>query len=324
MTEIKTEKINILLAIYHPNKEWLAEQLKSLNEQSYQNLSLIVIDDGPDLPVGETLIASYISRFPFRYIVHEKNFGSNKTFEELVSMADGDYIAFCDQDDIWDSEKIEKLHKALKESDSVIAYCGLSAIDAQGRLLAEDIRSIRRRDAFVSGEKISDKLVIKNCIYGSSLLMRSDIAKEALPLPPQTGFDHWFTLWGAIKGKVTWVSEAMVEHRIHDTNQSKPLQGIETKEEYIEKRVVGLQVRMAAFLERFQQSDDKESFDDVIAITREALEWAKARERWLRKDKGAYAEFSKGRVLSPKAFQFERIMPLIPEKLFKSAIRLIQ
>ena len=44
---METDKplVSILLAVYKPNEKWLIEQLISLNEQSYENLELIVYDD---------------------------------------------------------------------------------------------------------------------------------------------------------------------------------------------------------------------------------------------------------------------------------------
>ncbi len=324
MTEQIREKVNILLPLYHPNKQWLKEQLKSLNEQTYPNLSLIIVDDGPDMPVGKDFVSEYITKISFSYKVHDNNMGSNRTFEELVKLADGEYIAFCDQDDIWHKEKISKLYSAIKEKEATVAYCGLSAIGPKGDYLAEDIRQIRKRDIFLSGVNIAEKLVIKNCIYGSSLVMRTDIAKESLPLPVATGFDHWFTLWAAIKGEIVRVNEILVQHRIHDENQSLPLRGIETKDDYIEQRVKNLQIRMDSCLTRFMNEDNREVFLDVIDTAQKSLEWANARECWLKGDKKAFKSFYRGKALSPKAFWFELIMPLIPNRLFKRAIELIQ
>lgn len=324
----KSEKINILLAVYHPNPIWFAEQLESIDGQTYPNLSLIIIDDGPDSPIGEEFISTHIKNIPFRYIVHEINLGCNKTFEDLVPLADGEYIAFCDQDDIWHTEKIQQLYEEIKAKDAAIAYCNLSAIDENDKNIADDIRKIRKRDIFLSGKEIARELVLRNSIYGSSLLMKADLARSALPLPVDAPYDHWCSLWAAIYGKVAFLDNALVQHRIHGENLSTPLKGINSKEDYIEQRIKRLQTRLEGFAERFAIEYDEET-DSIIreriqraqSRTKTLREWADARERWLRGDKSAYTEFSKGKKLSLNAFRFERFMPFLPDIFFKWIIK---
>ena len=67
---METDKplVSILLAVYKPNEKWLIEQLISLNEQSYENLELIVYDDCPENPVNEELFTSNITNFSFKII----------------------------------------------------------------------------------------------------------------------------------------------------------------------------------------------------------------------------------------------------------------
>lgn len=316
--------ISILLAVYHPRLDWLEEQLLSLEAQTYPNLELDIVDDGPDRPVGEAFFKERLRRIPFRYHVHEENRGSNRTFEELVRGARGEYIAFCDQDDRWTANKLEKLHVALCESDAQLSYSNLSVIDENGMFLADDIREIRTRDVFLEGDNIANQLLLKSCIYGSSLLVRRKTAQEALPLPQKMGFDHWFALWAAIRGKIVFLDEYLVEHRIHGENQSKPLRGVKTKSDYMEQRILALQTRNAECMTRLQAVCPFESrVNAVLSQAKEVQCWAIARERWHKRDLRAVVPFCMGRPLSPKAFWFELFMPFMPEFLFRQVLKLV-
>lgn len=97
--------VSILMAVYKPNKKWIVEQLDSLNEQTYENIELLVYDDCPEFPISEELIGKYITNFSYVVVSGTKNEGSNKAFEELTKIANGEFFAYCDQDDIWEKEK---------------------------------------------------------------------------------------------------------------------------------------------------------------------------------------------------------------------------
>ena len=145
----KTNKplVSILLAVYKPNEKWLIEQLISLNKQSYQNLNLFVYDDCPEFPVDESIVAKYITNFTYKIIRGKKNRGSNKVFEELTKLGDGEYFAYCDQDDIWEENKIFLLMEKFKNKDVTLVCSDLSIIDENSTKIADSITKIRKKNS---------------------------------------------------------------------------------------------------------------------------------------------------------------------------------
>ena len=103
--------VSVIIATYNHNIIWFEKQLNSINNQTYSNIEIILLDDSSVnekyLDIIETTVI--IKRFPVRIYRNDENLGSNKTFEKLVNLASGDYLAFCDQDDIWSDDKIEVL-----------------------------------------------------------------------------------------------------------------------------------------------------------------------------------------------------------------------
>jgi glycosyltransferase involved in cell wall biosynthesis len=135
-----TQRVEILLATYKPNPSFLAIQLESLNRQSYPNLFLRVRDDSADditYAAIETALTSTITAFPFELSRNSENIGSNSTFELLTRDANGDWIAYCDQDDDWLPEKISNLVRLANQQKAVLAYSDESSFEtcARGRIV---------------------------------------------------------------------------------------------------------------------------------------------------------------------------------------------
>ena len=103
------EKVDIVLSVYKPNIEFLEKQLESLNEQTYPNIEVIIHDDCVEERCDRAVFERKLTKIPYRILPYQdRNLGYTKAFERLVKNTTGAYIAFCDQDDIWLPEKIEK------------------------------------------------------------------------------------------------------------------------------------------------------------------------------------------------------------------------
>ena len=112
-------KICVIMSTYNGEK-YLAEQLDSILHQEGVDVTLFVRDDGssdgtPDL-LRET--ASADDRFVFG-TEQGKHLGAAGNFISLVRQADTDYCLFCDQDDIWEPEKISVLIQAMLEQEAL-------------------------------------------------------------------------------------------------------------------------------------------------------------------------------------------------------------
>ena len=156
--------IAILMAVYEPDLGWLGEQLRSLNAQSYPNLCLYIRDDcSPTVPFERIcqIAGQCVDAFPWRACRNEKNVGSTKTFALLAGEASGEYFAFCDQDDVWLPDKLQKCYEAASAGSATMAYCGQSVIDGRGRKIAADVREVRKRDEFFSGSDLARKLFVR-------------------------------------------------------------------------------------------------------------------------------------------------------------------
>lgn len=97
-SSIELEKISVIIATYNPDIELLELSIRSIQEQSYKNLEIIVVDDDStnSSEIKELLSKCGISK----YHRNENNSGPYISRNIAIAMADGDYIAFQDDDDI--------------------------------------------------------------------------------------------------------------------------------------------------------------------------------------------------------------------------------
>jgi glycosyltransferase involved in cell wall biosynthesis len=265
------KKVSVLLAIYKPNYEFLQKQLKSLNAQTYNNIEIIAIDDSANKEEFEKIngiFSEYIKKFRFKLYRNECNLGSNKTFEKLTEIAQADYFAYCDQDDIWEPNKIELLVSKLEHENALVCYSDLSIIDENDKLMAGSLKDVTKRLNHIYGENKYDYFLRRNSITGCTMLIRSDIAKESLPFPEYKYYvhDHWLTLFASCKGKITYIEESLVKYRIHSNNQigAKVMPGINNKEDYIYKKLYLEREKLAYAQERLNYFENEHLQKEIL------------------------------------------------------------
>lgn len=306
--------IAILMAVYEPRMDWLREQLVSLEEQTYPNLKLYVRDDcSPTVPFEKIqgCVEECIRSFPYEVWRNEENLGSNKTFERLTGEAEGEYFAYCDQDDVWLPEKLTVLQETLEREKALLACSDMYIIDGDGKVVADSITKIRRHHQFRSGTGLTDTLWYSNFASGCALLVRGGTAKGALPFNPYMYYDHYITLFAANGGSIAFVNQPLIRHREHGGNQSSTLQGVVDRESYRRLRVDNTTEAVRWLAGHFPA-------DAALKRTlEEGLRWMEARQGYLRGERSMAGTVWRYRRYSPLASVFELGMPWMPDFLFK-------
>ncbi|MDR1892835.1 MAG: glycosyltransferase [Oscillospiraceae bacterium] len=248
-------EITVLLAVYRPNPAYFTELLKSLAAQTFQDFNVLVCDDSADTAESEQIrqtLSKELVNTPYQTMINAENLGSNKTFERLMSEADGNWFATCDQDDIWEPDKLQTLHQAVRQSGADMVYSDFSVIDGADRTLYDSFSQIRRRFCHFTGEELTKLLMISNCVTGCTVLMKARAAKSALPFPAEFVHDRWLALAAVAGNGVQYVNKPLVRYRLHSGNQIgfATLGGVDNKPDYIkslEEKRRGLKLIMKRF-----------------------------------------------------------------------------
>lgn len=235
-------KISVLLAVYNPKLSWLKQLLASIDHQTFAAYEVLILDDGSEAEVFEQVqkIVSDSFHRQKRVSLHRssQNEGSNAAFEKLALMAEGDYLAFCDQDDIWEKEKLAALAQAVRKENAVMAYSDMSVIDENNRQIYASMRRMRKCLRYVHGSSRTVRYLADNCTAGCSMMARADLVKKAVPFSRNTYCDQWVAAFVSAFGNVAFVDRPLVRYRRHSKNQTGFFGQIRSKQDYYEKRVL--------------------------------------------------------------------------------------
>ena len=128
-----SKKISILMGIYNCAPT-LREAIDSILAQTYENWEFIICDDGSS-DESHAIALEYAARDPkrFRVIRNDRNRGLNFTLNRCLSMADGEYVARMDGDDLSEPDRFEKLTAVLNEhSEYAIVSSFMTTFDENG------------------------------------------------------------------------------------------------------------------------------------------------------------------------------------------------
>ncbi len=119
------DKVSIIVPVYKV-EEYLEKCIESLVKQTYENLEIILIDDGsPDN--CPSICDDWAKKDKRIKVIHKKNGGASSARNDGLKEAQGKYIFFCDSDDYISNDMIEKLVSAMDKSQLVI--CGYNSVN---------------------------------------------------------------------------------------------------------------------------------------------------------------------------------------------------
>lgn len=319
MNYLESDKplVSILLAVYKPNEQWLIEQLISLNNQTYKNIEILIYDDCPEVPTNEELIKKYITNFSYTLVRGIKNKGSNKAFEELTKMARGEFFAYCDQDDIWENEKIDMMVERFLDKDVTLVCSDLSIINAESKKVANSITEIRKRHKYRSGYNLAKELLMTNFVTGCAMMVRRDIACKAIPFERTLVHDQWIAIIAALNGKIDFIDKSLVRYRQHSFNQTGVLTGVYNKKTYYSMRIENFLERFTSLQERL--TNNQEIKEEIS----QCLLWIRARKSYFNNPSITDLEVMvKYRRFHKVSILVEFVLPFLPECIFKYIIAL--
>src|SRR5215213_363952 len=216
-------KVSVVVCTYNGEK-FLHQQLESLISQTYPDLEIIISDDNST--DSTVKIAESFQRRDPRIQIHinKNNLGYNRNFEQAFDLATGDFIAVCDQDDIWKPNKIEAMMPLFV--DGAILICCRSV---RFRNQIPDVEKYCRRKLF-TGNDIR-RLMYVNDIAGHNIIFKKELVQFAKPFPEGVFYDWWLTIVAAVFGTVKATDKVYTFHRWHTDNATlrKKEQKIQTR-----------------------------------------------------------------------------------------------
>lgn len=206
--------VHILLST-HNGERYLAEQLDSLLAQTYVDWRLSARDDG-SADTTCAILEAYARRDARISVVVGENLGVFESFYTLLEQADPSaaYYAFCDQDDVWLPDKLERAVAALEAgaSGEPTLYC------ARALLVDESLRPLSLSRAY--GPTDLANALVENIGIGCSMLLDRQARDMVLRCRPSIApvHDWWCLLVVAATGRVIYDATPRLWYRQHGGN----------------------------------------------------------------------------------------------------------
>jgi glycosyltransferase involved in cell wall biosynthesis len=205
--------ISIVMATYNGEK-YLDKQLESIVNQTVKPAEIIICDD---CSTDKTLdiIRCYQSKLPIHLELNEVNIGYVKNFEKALSLATGEYISFCDQDDIWEPEKLEILLGSMQ--DYSLVYSNSVLIDSEGKNLNKTL-SEKIKTRFISTQSPL-AFAYSNCVSAHAMMFHRFLISQIKSFPETIAFDAWIAANAATAMKgILYIDRNLVRYRQHTNN----------------------------------------------------------------------------------------------------------
>ncbi len=225
MTDKNSEMTNmtaaILLAAYN-GARYIREQLDSLLAQTYQDLIVYIHDDGSSDETPAILL-EYAKRDPNRIrIIDGASCGSSKyNFWYLLSRVEADVYFFCDQDDIWLVDKVEKSINRLQmlAGERRLVFCDMKVVDENRTVMDASFLHYNGRDP---KELRYPRILIDNPAAGTTICMDRGLRDAALSVSFDLSgvemHDGFLTAMAALSGSLAYIDEPLVLYRQHGDN----------------------------------------------------------------------------------------------------------
>lgn len=200
--------VSIPLCTYNGERH-LRQQLESLCAQTHSPIEIIAVDDcSSDGTLA--ILHEFAKRDPrLRVVVNPANLGFRRNFEFALSLCAGEYIAPCDQDDIWMPDKLSSLLDII--DGHALAFCDSELIDTDGSSLKQRLSDFM----FMSTTSDTVTLALANCVSGHAMLFRRSLLDEALPVPDLFFYDWWLAAVATCNGGIVFSDNAKVLYRRH-------------------------------------------------------------------------------------------------------------
>ncbi len=183
------ELVSVIMPSYN-TADYIADSIKSVISQTYQNWELIIVDDCSTDNTDD--IVSYFSDNRIKYMKNKKNMGAAATRNRALREAKGEWIAFLDSDDLWLPNKLEKQINFMKSNGYVFSYHNYEKIDENNEnlnVIVTGPKLITRKEmynycypgclTFMYNVKIIGLLQIKNISKNNDYAMHLKLCKKA-------------------------------------------------------------------------------------------------------------------------------------------------
>lgn len=203
-------KVSVLMPIYKTNPQYLTETIESILSQTFTDFELLLLDDCPE-DSREEIVKSFNDK-RIKYFKNEKNLGITPSRNKLIDLAEGEYLAVMDHDDVAIPTRFEEQVKVLDTHPEIgVVGCWVKKFPKE---------KIARY--YKSNEKIEYYLMHGCGIPHTGAMIRKSVLKN-IRYEEEFSPAEDYALWCRLIGKTQFynIPKILMKYRCHKDNTSK-------------------------------------------------------------------------------------------------------
>lgn len=204
--------VSVITPTYNCGK-FISETIESIKAQSYTNWEMIIVDDCSTDNTADIVLKYAEEDARIKYYRLDKNSGAAVARTTAMEIANGEYMAFCDSDDLWTEDKLKKQLEFMAENDYAFTATSYEQIDENSASLNRIIKTIKKTDY--------NRLLL-DCPVGNSTVMYnvSKMGKFKVPDIRKRNDDAlWLTMLK--KEKYIWgMPNVLMKYRVRTNSIS--------------------------------------------------------------------------------------------------------
>ncbi len=187
-------KVSVIVPVYNV-EDYIADTVKSVLDQSYTDVELILVDDSSDDRSAD-IIRSFLPDERLKLLTNVNKKGAAGARNTGIASASGRYIAFLDSDDLWKKDKLSKQTGFMKQKDAAFSFTGYEFANERGEGLGKVVK--------VPGTITYSQALKNTTIFTSTVMFDMEkLDKDDIMMPYVKSEDTatwWKVLKSGIKG----------------------------------------------------------------------------------------------------------------------------
>lgn len=224
-------RVSVALATYNGSK-YLKDQLESIAAQTLPPCEMVLCDDGSRDDTVE--IARQFSRsapFPVLIVRNDIRLNFRANFMKAAQLCDGELIAFCDQDDLWRADKLSMVAAGFADDEVLMVHHNARVFSAERGIMGNLTGNSQPSRVFPPLSRTPFEMApgftqtFRRCLLPLSELREATVdywnpheAREGGPSHTPMAHDQWIFMMASALGKVSYLRDALVDYRQHETN----------------------------------------------------------------------------------------------------------
>jgi len=214
--------VSVVIPAYS-HERYIGEAIRSVINQDYPYLEIIVVDDGSHDSTAEKAERALVDGTRSYRLIRQENMGAHAALNKGFSLAGGEFIAILNSDDRYHPQRISNMIKAMQDSERRFAFSQVQHIDEAGNLHpyhAYYQQLLTEAELYPS---ISFALLLNNLTVttGNFMMHRSLYEEVGLFAPYITCHDWDYVLRVVLHEEPLYIPQELMDYRIHNRNTLK-------------------------------------------------------------------------------------------------------